>query len=134
MVEGDLEEHFLYLVHNKDACFYVGQSVDPINRIHQHLAIPSAKWAQLYPSLLGKLIKDNAPESYDWTVEFYNFEDFNMHNVPELTRKSTINLLEEILIEQTKPCLNVIGRNYHNPLPDKYQKHKIANKGVKLNR
>jgi hypothetical protein len=37
-----------------------------------------------------------------------------------------------ILINHFKPCLNVRGKNYSNPLPKRYEIKKVANQGVKL--
>lgn len=131
-VEENMEGYFLYLVSDKDVHFYAGRSLDPINRIHQHLAIPGNSRPHMHSSALGYLIKDNMPESYDWTVTFFAIEDFQMYDVPLHNRDYVINNLETALIQVMKPCLNAMKRNYHNPLPDRYEKQKIANEGVKL--
>lgn len=88
---------------------------------------------------VGKAILDNAPESLSWSFDIYEKDDAIAviertplpQALPALLDMMHVNwyeqrtLVESALIEQLKPCLNVIMNERGGRLPEKYQRRKI---------
>lgn len=125
--------HCVYVYRDKDTYLYIGRSVHPCERLREHLGETTS-----YPlsDSVGDIIIDNMPESLHWTVEIWALQELRPDLYQEALKTDKldqlVNDLEEYLIGHFKPHLNVLGRNYRNPLPDRYIKRKIANKGVNL--
>lgn len=120
----------IYVIRDGETIFYVGQSVDPVYRIQQHLG-----YERQPASRIGRLILANEPESDEWIVECYQLEDcrpiFEKHvEFPdEQLRKFLVNFActdvqraESYMINALHPCLNSTFNKKPNPLPTKYIK------------
>jgi hypothetical protein len=127
----------IYVIGDEETILYIGQAKNGVcDRIQSHCGMGTWGWGN--KDNLGSLISDNAPASYNWTVEMYSISDFNcdwngrtdefkaMHAPIEIDR------IEGMLIRKMKPCLNVMHNIDANILPEKYNKHPIANEGVFL--
>jgi hypothetical protein len=140
--------YYLYVYSHEDTIFYVGRSVDPLDRLMQHMG--RSKSRPCLPDAVGDLIQDNFPDSKEWAVTFYSLEDFSKTsdgqeaswlsfyrhmtgNLPGWPHeKETVSDLEEHLIAHLRPCMNRTNNAKGTLLPEKYIKQEIANKGVKL--
>ncbi len=137
-------EHYLYLYRDGDTIFYVGRSVQPLERLLQHLgrALPYA------PDAVGLVIQENMPESLRWTIDLYTLSDcqeavkayqpesvtaFGRYLAQGAMRKEAMMIAEEALIWQCRPHLNQQNATwYSNPLPDRYVRQEIVNEGLTL--
>jgi hypothetical protein len=98
---------------------------------------------------IGNMIKDNLPDSLKWVMEMYTLVECvpvvqicmqswyswyrkEIEPLNVLLRDLLINTAEQAMIEHYRPCLNVMGNRKPSPLPDRYEKNPIANKGVRL--
>jgi len=140
----DTGEHYLYLYRDGDTVLYVGKSVQPLERLLQHLgrALPYT------PDDVGYVIHENMPESLSWTIDLYTLPDclatvkahqpgsvaaFQQYLAQEAFRKEAMMIAEEALIRQHRPHLNQQNATrYDNPLPDRYVKRAIVNEGITL--
>jgi predicted GIY-YIG superfamily endonuclease len=140
----DTGEHYLYLYRDGDTIFYVGRSVQPLERLLQHLgrALPYA------PDEVGQIIQEHMPESLHWTMDLYTLSDcqeavkahqpgnvvaFQHYLAQETFRKKAMMIAEEALIRQHRPHLNQQNATwYDNPLPDRYVKQAIVNDQITL--
>jgi predicted GIY-YIG superfamily endonuclease len=123
-LQGDSESagHVLYVIRDRRVIFYVGRSVDPLNRLEEHLGHTGRNMYQ--PDRIGQLILKNHPASLIWTIDLYTLEE---------RHSKEIGLAESELIHSLDPCLNFIGNKNRTPLPLRYIKESaIANEGVIL--
>ena len=100
----------LYVVRDGDTIFYVGQSKSIESRFLEHLGISARGWPA-YESQLGRLIRENAPESQHWQVELYSIKELEVDDV---------DFAEEALINILRPCLNARYNDDPSVLPDRY--------------
>lgn len=125
--------HCIYFYLDNDTLLYIGRSIRPCERLREHLGETPL---YPFPDSVGSIIMDNMPESLLWIVKIWTIEELRPDIYQEALRTGMIDRLvkdlEEASIMRYKPHLNGIGHNYHNPLPDRYIKRKIANEGVKL--
>jgi hypothetical protein len=125
------ERYPLYLVRDGDVIFYIGQSRSPLNRLQEHMGETSRGGL----SMLGMLIKAQAPASYEWTYELRKpvecieyAEEYYRSLFPDAvslftdTFRETLDLdeAEIALIYHFKPCLNARGNPNRTPLPERY--------------
>jgi hypothetical protein len=140
----DTGEHYLYLYRDGDAIFYVGKSVQPLERLLQHLgrALPYA------PDTVGQVILENMPASLSWLIDLYTLSDcretvraqmpgtvvgFQHLLAQGSLRNEAMTVAEEALIRQHRPHLNQQNATqYDNPLPDRYMRQTIVNEGITL--
>lgn len=140
----DTGEHYLYIYRDGDTILYVGKSVQPLERLLQHLgrALPYT------PDNVGRVIQENMPESLTWSVDLYTLSDcqevvkihkpgtfvaFQRYLAQETFRKEAMMIAEEALIRHHRPYLNQQNATwYDHPLPDRYVKQEIVNKGLTL--
>jgi hypothetical protein len=101
----------IYLVRDRDVVFYVGRSTNCYRRLLEHCCLGYG-WQAGSLSPLGQLAADNAPDSYEWTVE--------LHGVVRLGYDSA-DAAEVALIRERRPCLNRRNAVKHDPLPERYR-------------
>jgi hypothetical protein len=156
--EADDSCHYLYVYRDGDVIFYVGRSVSPLDRFMQHMGLrrgmPSSMGSLIrdnapesYGWLLDiytlkdcvPIIKKESPYLLDSPDVQFGLEEqstnFRGDLPPEglqflLRKKDIIDTFEYALIRHFKPCLNVVGNRSDSQLPERYNKHPIANKGV----
>lgn len=125
--------HCIYFYRDKDAPLYIGRSIHPCERLREHLG---ETLLHPLPDTVGSTILENMPESLEWAVEIWEIQEMRPDLYQEALKTGSLtqlaNDLEDFIIGHMKPHLNAKGHNYHNPLPDRYIKRKIANEGVKL--
>lgn len=107
--------HRLYLVRDGATVFYVGQSVDPVERVRGHLGLGELAFAGT--DRLGYFIEDNLPGAQAWQVILYTLEDCQAY-----LGAWDVQEAEERLIELARPCLNVQGNTSPSPIPAKYKR------------
>lgn len=117
----ELEGGMVYAIRDGKTVFYVGMSNRCVaQRIVSHFGV--------YPSMVGNSLarwvyEDNAPDSSNWEVDFYFFDDCKplvKKHFPMF--RNWDNATAEIaIIHELRPCLN----RHHNPngrrLPEKYR-------------
>ena len=62
-----LQGHYLYLVRDEEVVLYVGQALNPVERLESHIGL---RWGRS-KSLFGELFERSCPGSLDWRVELY---------------------------------------------------------------
>jgi hypothetical protein len=107
------EDYRLYLIHDGETVFYVGQSQNPYNRFLAHMGLAGRN----APSEVGTFIRENAPASGDWTFEQYTLEDCSQ--VIEACRN--VDDAEEALIKLYRPYFNAAANPDPVPLPARYK-------------
>lgn len=129
-----LQDHYLYLVGDGETILYIGQALNPIERLESHLGL---HWRRS-KSLFGELFEANRPSSLDWRVELYRLVDcadllerYIMPELPSYTLelyydparlKGSITWAEQALIRHYRPCLNDRSNNERTPLPERYKR------------
>lgn len=110
------EDYEIYLIRADTTVLYVGQSINTVNRLHDHMG----QGRSLEPSTIGECIIKNLPVSGGWIFEEYTLEDVRSHlGQSELPLRKDI--LEEAMIKYFRPCLNVDGNPNPNKLPVQYE-------------
>ncbi len=95
--------HCIYVVSDGDVQLYVGMSErNIITRLQEHF--------EGYDSL-GRLVRRNMPEAWDWWVTLFTVED---------CRANSVRQAENKLIAELQPCLNIRDNSYPTPLPERY--------------
>lgn len=117
----------IYFYREGETIFYIGQSVQPFERLRQHLGRGLLSPG---PDAIGNLILDNRPASLSWTVQITPLSEIHAAQASHV--KVSITRLERALIEHFKPCINNMGNKHATPLPAKYRPTGAANEGVKL--
>ena len=138
----DTEDHYLYLIRDGETVFYVGQSIDPITRLSDHLGT-ALKFPGTGSDSLGWMIGDNLPDSLGWIFELYTLADaltFIKEHATERRLasyqrmvqrllaeegdwgdlKETKDMAEDAMIEHFRPCLNVARVHFESPIPMRY--------------
>jgi len=138
----DVEDHYLYLIRDGETVFYVGQSIDPITRLSDHLGT-ALKFPGTGSDSLGWMICDNLPDSLGWIFELYTLADaltFIEEHATErrlasyrriVQRRETEderpydlteakNKAEDAMIEHFRPCLNTARVHFDSPVPMQY--------------
>jgi hypothetical protein len=140
----DTADHLLYLYKDEEVIFYVGQSINPLARLRQHLGYDRP----YLPDQIGSVIRENFPASFQWQIELYTLEDcleivhtaspasFAFYQAllhqPE-HQKYLMSLAEVAMIDYYRPILNDQFNNRNTAtLPERYIKRNIANEGVNL--
>jgi hypothetical protein len=126
-----LASHCLYLIRDGSTVLYIGHSkTDIMKSIGGYVGLTS-----LYEnSAIGRLIRANRPIAYQWVIELFTLDDV-MHFLlvgegaaemtlyefgrlhPEITYDR--NFLEQRLIRDFHPCLNIA----YNPTPTRLPSH-----------
>lgn len=121
-------QDYIYLYRDGETIFYIGKSVQPFERLQEHLGQGEDLRALPFPDAIGKLILSNRPDSFEWTVEIVSLEEIEAkHEI-----KLSIDDAERCLIIYYKPCLNEMYNRNPTPLPICYVKSSgIANEGIK---
>ncbi len=123
-------QDYIYLYRDGEVIFYIGKSVQPFERLQEHLGQGEDKRCQSFPDQVGKLILNNQPVSLEWRVEIMSLEE--IHAKQESSIKIGIDDMEKELIMHFKPCLNDMYNRNPTPLPLHYRKSSgIANEGIK---
>ncbi len=139
--------YYLYLVRDGDTVFYVGQSVEPYERLSNHIGL-----ALLYEGTgsdsLGSMIGDNYPDSLAWIFELYTLQDcepFIEHHatsreqaafqkalrkieaetIDRFGLKCAMDDAEDALIEHFRPCLNRARVHFDSLIPMRYLKKQL---------
>jgi hypothetical protein len=130
----DIARHNIYVVRENDVIFYIGQSINPLSRLQEHLG---QTWRSPSPSSIGLLILENADVSSEWAYDLYALEDCKnivkmyreslSNNDPvvfwkEVPHTSWVNECEHAMIWHFRPCLNIAANTKATPLPEKYRK------------
>jgi len=129
-----LQGHYLYLVGDGEVIFYIGQALNPVERLESHLGL---RWNRS-KSLFGELFEGNRPGSLEWRVELYRLvdctdllEQYIMPELPSYTLelyydperlKGAITWAEQALIRHYRPCLNDRFNPNPTPLPERYKR------------
>ena len=100
----------LYLLRDEQTTFYVGQSLSAFARVWDHFyAGFKAR------SVMGRFIVVNWPVSMRFTLEMMDARDARFAHVGH-----DLDLAEQALISQHRPCLNTTHNPYPSPLPAGY--------------
>jgi hypothetical protein len=112
----------IYVFRDSDFVLYVGKTdQNIIDRIAQHLGL--TYWSE---SQVGKLVEDNAPESYNWCVDLLTLDEC----VPIVksyfpsAEMVDVALAEQALILEYSPALNSLLNPHPRALPRKYTSRK----------
>jgi len=132
----EIRMHFLYLIKDGEIPIYAGRSYGPISRIRQHLGL-DGRFGPYSKDDLGNIYFDEKPASLDWEVTLYTIEDCmdmvmkridpRMHWYNEGAYldpsglEGAIDLAEESLILENRPCLNRRLNIDPMPLPAHYK-------------
>ena len=137
------DSHYLYLVRDGDTVFYVGQSTDPIHRMHEHIGL--AIHDPRFGDDLGGMIGENYPESRDWILELYTIADCADFVVEQYSeeiaakfkrglarmlaeeedyRPGLVNTSEKALMRHFRACLNVANAVYESSIPERYTRRR----------
>lgn len=100
----------LYLIHDEQVAFYVGQSVCAFDRVWEHI-----KGGPHGHSLVGRFILCNWPRSARFTVDLMSSQMARFASV-----RHNLNASEQALIEEWSPCFNVSLNSSPTPLPAGY--------------
>jgi hypothetical protein len=142
-------DHFLYLYRDGEIVFYVGRSIDPIERLEQHLGTLGGNSFFKDRDLPGNVIRKNYPESLNWLIDLFTLKDcqpfigknsplpawMNKRDCKTYKRllkslevggfsydKYAMEMAEQALINNYHPCLNARGTNHFtSDLPKKYR-------------
>jgi len=116
--ETGWEKFRIYVFRDEDFIFYVGKTQENIiDRLEAHLGLTDR-----YESLVGKLVEDNAPLSYLWSIDLYTIDEC----VPMIRRHYPnargfdIDLVESAMILEHPPALNHQINPHPRALPPKY--------------
>ena len=66
-----LQDHYLYLVRDQEVILYIGQALNPVERLESHIGL---RWRRS-KSPFGELFERNRPGSLEWKVELYRLAD-----------------------------------------------------------
>jgi hypothetical protein len=105
----------IYLFRDDETSFYVGKSEIAFDRVWQHIH-DGFKGR----SGIGRFILCNWPESMNFYIEL-------LHNRHKLFREvgGDLSLAEQLLINQNRPCFNVVHNPEPTPLPEKYRPYHV---------
>jgi hypothetical protein len=116
--ETGWEKYRIYVFRDEDFIFYVGKTQENIiDRLEAHLGLTDRS-----ESLVGKLVGDNAPLSYLWSIDLYTIDEC----VPMIRRHYPnargidIDLVESAMILEYSPALNQQINPHPRALPSKY--------------
>ncbi len=125
-------EQCLYTYREGNIVFYVGRSCQPFERLRQHMGMEER--SGFTADHIGQLIIDNEPESLDWIVDIGAIQELlpNHCEKENANHQALAEWLEKEAIWELGPCMNRMGNKNRKPLPEKYNKRPIANKGVKF--
>jgi len=135
----DTGDHWPYVYRDGDTIFYVGKSYHPIERGLAHLGLVGRQGTDG----LGNMIKNNLPQSLEWTVDLYTLFDcepfittalFSEKQIGKYRRLLArleadeawsadmgVNMAERALIYHFHPYLNVQCALYYDvEIPDRY--------------
>ena len=112
----------IYVVHDGETVFYVGQSAGRIfSRLREHLPT-GPKWRRRVRSPLARLIDANRPQSWNWQVTLMTLEDCARYvELPDSGPALTLDQAEVAMIHHHRPCLNDEHNPRPLPLPQKYR-------------
>ncbi len=100
----------LYLFHDDEVVFYVGQSYVAYDRVWQH--ITDGYKAR---SVVGRFILCNWPRSLNFMIELWSSQADRFAEADH-----DLNAAERSLIEHYAPCFNDALNQRPTPLPDRY--------------
>lgn len=101
----------LYLFRDDAVVFYVGQSHLAFARVWQHL-LDGFKGR----SLVGRFVWSNWPTSMRFTLELLSSQSAQFHAIGH-----DVTAVEQGLIAQWSPCLNVTHNRQPTPIPPAYR-------------
>lgn len=131
---SDINECRIYILCDHDLPLFAGKSKNPLNRVEAHLGVaPGAA-----SSTVGRLVRANIPQSYDWIVEFLTIEAcVDIHwDLQEQIRSRigwtapversplpyfTEDAALKAVIQYYTPCLNLAHNTRKRPLPTHYR-------------
>jgi len=64
----------IYLIRDGETALYVGRSLHPLKRLHQHL-FSESYWRGGGSRKLRKLLEEHMRETRNWVVEVFNLDD-----------------------------------------------------------
>jgi predicted GIY-YIG superfamily endonuclease len=115
----EARDHFLYLVRDDEVVWYIGQSIDPVQRLQTHLGMT---WRA--KSRLASVFERHLPQALQWIVVLYSLADceslVKQYILPQFAPYYTLacyydpsrlpgamTFAEQALIEHYHPRLNV---------------------------
>jgi hypothetical protein len=129
-----LQGHYLYLVRDEEIVLYIGQALNPVERLESHLGL---RWRRS-KSLFGEVFERNRPGSLTWRVILYQLADcadlLEQYIMPELPSytlelyydparlKGSMTWAEQALIRHYQPCLNDRFNPTPTLLPERYKR------------
>jgi hypothetical protein len=123
----DDEPYCIYVVRTADAVLYVGGSVDPVNRLLEHIS-PESRFAADW---LGDLVWENRPASLLWDTELLTLEDCVLYMQAVYPSENwhakniDVDMAERALIMRYHPCLNKANNPHPSRLPTYIKKPEI---------
>ncbi len=120
-INPDCAPYCLYLVRHEDTVFYIGQSHNPLERLHAHMGLMQYEMSDLGACILG-----NVPDSHSWQVELYTLPelaDAVTRNYGYQLPRYDIDIAEASMIRLHRPCFNVTYNRNPSPLPEAYAKY-----------
>lgn len=120
--ETGWEEYHLYVFRDGNFVLYVGKSEQNIiDRLEDHLGLTYREESQV-----GKLVDDNAPDSFDWAIDLRTTAECTaIVNAHFPTCKMVdVNIAERSLILEFSPPLNGQSNPHPLKLPKKYTRRR----------
>lgn len=116
--ETGWEKFRIYVFRDEDFILYVGKTQENIiDRLEAHMGLTDRS-----ESLVGKLVEDNAPLSYHWSIDLYTIDEcvaMIRRHYPK-ARIIDIDLVESAMILEHSPALNQQINPHPRALPSKY--------------
>lgn len=155
-LESDIAPgHYVYRYRDGREILYVGKSRYPDERLLEHLGIserhlfacdlePAKQgmlsdldFRPLLADWIGEVIADNRPRSWAWSLDYIHLKDLYPQAYSQ--REKHPALLDTLLSHAETECIryyspycNIMHKRPGHPLPERYIKRKVANRGVKL--
>ncbi len=111
-------DYCIYLFRDGDFVLYVGKTKqNAIDRLQEHLGLTYADESQV-----GRLVEENAPLSYAWSVDLLTLDDcvpFVRKHFPE-SKELDLDLAERATILEYSPPMNEQSNPHPRALPRKY--------------
>lgn len=126
----EARDHYLYLVRDHAVVWYIGQSIDPVQRLQTHLGMT---WRA--KSGLASVFYRHLPRARQWTVILYTLADceslVKQYILPQFAPYYTLvcyydparlsgamTFAEQALIEHYHPRLNIRMNTFPATFPD----------------
>jgi hypothetical protein len=116
--ESGWEKFRVYIFRDDDFVLYIGKTdQNIIDRLEEHLGLIFRD-----PGLIGRLVDDNAPLSYSWSIDLMTLNDCApiIYRHFPTCQMTDSRIAEKALILEYSPALNRESNPNPRPLPRKY--------------